>query len=249
MFRCARGSTSLESFHLHINRFIPVIVFNSPPQLSAAMTGLGAPGPRSYNLRMHHALRKMSIEVLGAILRRHTLRPVSRTPRAEPCTEPSYDAIPLRPLSRAERSYDAIPLRPVSRTPRAEPCTELVTYDAIPLRPLSRAERSLCKCRPHGRHGRSGQSGPHLVSLTLESQSRAMTDVQATEVIRLWDSLSAHDRLPTKFPARYRTERLVGRFKRAKAQLAPGVESVRRCFTGGMLVQRKTRTVTATWSP
>ncbi|KAG1647743.1 hypothetical protein GQR58_030352 [Nymphon striatum] len=141
MFRCARGSTSLESFHLHINRFIPVIVFNSPPQLSAAMTGLGAPGPRSYNLRMHHALRKMSIEVLGAILRRHTLRPVSRTPRAEPCTEPSYDAIPLRPLSRAERSYDAIPLRPVSRTPRAEPCTELVTYDAIPLRPLSRAER------------------------------------------------------------------------------------------------------------
>ena len=25
-YRCARGSTSLESFHLHINRFIPGII-------------------------------------------------------------------------------------------------------------------------------------------------------------------------------------------------------------------------------
>ncbi|KAG1647747.1 hypothetical protein GQR58_030363 [Nymphon striatum] len=337
MFRCARGSTSLESFHLHINRFIPGEAIGIEFLYRQTGIPLETLNVEEGDEDVNATVEEVEVEEENASLEDEgfeeidptfpstlllpplpppsrppekaepsydaiPLRPVSRTPRAEPSTEPSYDAIPLRPLSRAERSYDAIPLRPVSRTPRAEPCTE-PSYDAIPLRPLSRAERSYdaiplrpvsrtpraepctepsydaIPLRPLSRAERYYDATPqlppllslpvshtpreletqttsestdvhcvsadltegmaavdnlahYLVSLTLESQSRAMTDVQATEVIRLWDSLSAHDRLPTKFPARYRTERLVGRFKRAKAQLAPGVESVRRCFTG-----------------
>ncbi|XP_051250176.1 uncharacterized protein LOC127359896 [Dicentrarchus labrax] len=79
VYRCARGSTSLESFHLHLNRFIPgesanpwhfqafllegLTRWNEDRAASAAQEG--RPLLRSYSGPLQHSLDQLSQRVLG----------------------------------------------------------------------------------------------------------------------------------------------------------------------------------------
>ncbi|XP_076876832.1 uncharacterized protein LOC143526077 [Brachyhypopomus gauderio] len=79
-YRCARGSTSLESFHLHMNRFIPGTLasdtffqaylvdglarWNEDRRLAAA----GKDQPHSYSGLLKYAANQLSQEVLGRTL-------------------------------------------------------------------------------------------------------------------------------------------------------------------------------------
>ncbi|XP_034557840.1 uncharacterized protein LOC117825948 isoform X1 [Notolabrus celidotus] len=78
-YRCARGSTSLESFHLHLNRFIPGTLASDTffqayllhglarwnEDRAVAATTDGQPQPYSYSHLLRHAANVLAEEVLG----------------------------------------------------------------------------------------------------------------------------------------------------------------------------------------
>ncbi|XP_036943164.1 uncharacterized protein LOC119012987 [Acanthopagrus latus] len=77
-YRCARGSTSLESFHLHLNRFIPGTSASDAHFQAYLLEGLmrwnddrmedavkGAPSIRSYSSALREAVDQLSQKVLG----------------------------------------------------------------------------------------------------------------------------------------------------------------------------------------
>lgn len=76
-YRCARGSTSLESFHLHMNRFIPGTLASDTFFQAYLLDGLarwnedrtmaaeGRSEPHSYSGLLRHAANQLSEEVLG----------------------------------------------------------------------------------------------------------------------------------------------------------------------------------------
>ncbi|XP_030216065.1 uncharacterized protein LOC115546731 [Gadus morhua] len=88
-YRCARGSTSLESFHLHLNRFIPgesanpwhfqafllegLVRWNEDRAASAAQEG--RPLLRTYSGPLQHSLDQLSQRVLGSSLVRDYTKP------------------------------------------------------------------------------------------------------------------------------------------------------------------------------
>ncbi|KAK0153861.1 hypothetical protein N1851_004053 [Merluccius polli] len=89
VYRCARGSTSLESFHLHLNLFIPgesanpwhfqafllegLARWNEDRAASAAQEG--RPLLRSYSGPLQHSLDQLSQRVLGTSLVRDYTKP------------------------------------------------------------------------------------------------------------------------------------------------------------------------------
>ncbi|XP_059907891.1 uncharacterized protein LOC132457639 [Gadus macrocephalus] len=88
-YRCVRGSTSLESFHLHLNRFIPgesanpwhfqafllegLTRWNEDRAASAAQEG--RPLLRTYSGPLQHSLDQLSQRVLGSSLVRDDTKP------------------------------------------------------------------------------------------------------------------------------------------------------------------------------
>ncbi|XP_076460320.1 uncharacterized protein LOC143293387 isoform X2 [Babylonia areolata] len=90
-YRCARGSTSLENFHLHMNRFIPGDSTNdvhyqaylveglarwNQDRASAALEG-GRGQPRTYSGKLKQVISKLSTDVLGK-----NMLPLFKAPRA-----------------------------------------------------------------------------------------------------------------------------------------------------------------------
>ena len=81
-FRCARGSTSLESFHLHIARFIPGSTANDTTFQAYLLEGMvrwnqdrGAkavqgqpPAERTYNSALQHEINRLATVVHGEAL-------------------------------------------------------------------------------------------------------------------------------------------------------------------------------------
>ncbi|CAL8358257.1 unnamed protein product [Merluccius merluccius] len=103
VYRCARGSTSLESFHLHLNRFIPgesanpwhfqafllegLARWNEDRAASAAQEG--RPLLRSYSGPLQHSLDQLSQRVLGTSLVRDYTKPREYTGEpSRPTTAP-----------------------------------------------------------------------------------------------------------------------------------------------------------------
>lgn len=90
-YRCARGSTSLESFHLHLNRFIPGTSANDVNYQAFLLEGLyrwnqdrasqavevEAPLCHTYSGLLRHAVNQLSQTVLG-----NPLDPAFQHPRA-----------------------------------------------------------------------------------------------------------------------------------------------------------------------
>ncbi|XP_069106499.1 uncharacterized protein [Argopecten irradians] len=79
-YRCARGSTSLESFHLHMNRFIPGTLASdvdfqvylldgvhrwNQDRSRVATTEREGQGPLSYDVSLRHSVNRLSQDVLG----------------------------------------------------------------------------------------------------------------------------------------------------------------------------------------
>ncbi|KAJ8370901.1 hypothetical protein SKAU_G00109290 [Synaphobranchus kaupii] len=89
VFRCARGSTSLESFHLHLNRFIPGDRANAMHFQAFLLDGLvrwnenraaaAVEGPAQpllcYSGHLQHSLNQLAQEVLGQSLVKDYTKP------------------------------------------------------------------------------------------------------------------------------------------------------------------------------
>ncbi|KAJ8370904.1 hypothetical protein SKAU_G00109320 [Synaphobranchus kaupii] len=89
VFRCARGSTSLESFHLHLNRFIPGGRANAMHFQAFLLDGLvrwnenraaaAVEGPAQpllcYSGHLQHSLNQLAQEVLGQSLVKDYTKP------------------------------------------------------------------------------------------------------------------------------------------------------------------------------
>ncbi|KAH3819730.1 hypothetical protein DPMN_121473 [Dreissena polymorpha] len=79
MYRCARGSTSLESFHLHLARFIPGTLANEVLFQAYLVEGLSRwnqnrgdnavsvakDEPHCYSQQLRHEVNRLSSDVLG----------------------------------------------------------------------------------------------------------------------------------------------------------------------------------------
>ena len=64
---------------------------------------------------------------------------------------------------------------------------------------------------------------------SLRDQSRALTNDQASHIIRLWNDLSDYDKRPSKLNPRYQPAVKSGRFKsRSATNVTSGVESTKR---------------------
>ncbi|XP_071963285.1 uncharacterized protein [Antedon mediterranea] len=93
VYRCARGSTSLESFHLHLNRFIPgerasdvhfqaylmdgLVRWNT--NRAVAATQSGAPHPNTYSGLHQHGLNTLAEQVFGKKLYNSFVLPIKYT--------------------------------------------------------------------------------------------------------------------------------------------------------------------------
>lgn len=63
----------------------------------------------------------------------------------------------------------------------------------------------------------------------LREHSLALSEVEARNIVVLWDGLSSFDKRKTAYPARYQDTLTKGRFRATKKIVAPGVESTKRC--------------------
>ena len=71
--------------------------------------------------------------------------------------------------------------------------------------------------------------------VTLADSQMALTNIQADEIIRLWNDLDDYDKQPTVFSPRHKEKLVKGRFKSPKKRtnlVVPGLDSTKRCFLG-----------------
>ena len=67
----------------------------------------------------------------------------------------------------------------------------------------------------------------HLVALKDQS-ALSLSNVQANEIITLWQRLSDYDKQRIVYSERFQRKQLQGRFKSARSTVSPGVESTKR---------------------
>ena len=90
VYRCARGSTFLESFHSHLKNFIPGTTANdqnfqayllegivcwNEDRVSASVQGQKVGGLRTYNTKLHFAANELSNKVYGRPLHANVQHP------------------------------------------------------------------------------------------------------------------------------------------------------------------------------
>ncbi|XP_073719234.1 uncharacterized protein [Misgurnus anguillicaudatus] len=66
----------------------------------------------------------------------------------------------------------------------------------------------------------------------LREHRLALTGEESEQIINLWQALGEFDKKKTTYSPRHQTNLKQGRFRASKKNVAPGVESTRRCFIG-----------------
>ncbi|KAK0146403.1 hypothetical protein N1851_014286 [Merluccius polli] len=255
VYRCARDSTSLESFHLHLNRFIPGIWLTRWNEDRAAFAAQeGRPLLRSYSGPLQHSLDQLSQRVLGTreligieYLYSQTGR-VLQDVSLDPDTPDTPD-VPLTPPTEegsdvAHEEVDDLTLHvpdvpapqmdPRSGQPADAPAPEpsrLTTDPTPPAGPRQSLSRLLRGPDDQPGYLAVVQLATALVGLRYDL---ALSDGRVDELIRLYEALSTYDRARVAYPPRYRDRPARGCFMAAKPNCAstPGVESLRRCLVG-----------------
>ncbi|XP_028513840.1 uncharacterized protein LOC114574708 [Exaiptasia diaphana] len=192
-YRCARGTTSLESFHKHIARFIQgesasdmhlldgLMRWNADCAVDAVYPGCRPKdNPETYNALHTKALNTLSQEVLDLE------------------DDEGFDEVEDETLENAVMKKDFAGPGNVQGYGQVQALAE------------------------------------YLVSLR-GSDTMAISNSQAKDIVRMWNKLDAYDKKPTKFAPRHRTKLAKGKFKQPKKRssiVIPGLDSTKRSFLG-----------------
>ncbi|RVE68755.1 hypothetical protein OJAV_G00094820 [Oryzias javanicus] len=219
-YRCARGSTSLESFHLHLNRFIPGEFLGIEylySQTGKTLTPMLQTPEEEDRLVESVSDKDLQDEGFGEDTVEDITVPVLCDPHHDAVTSPSSSAPPLlsaSPDASSGQHLSSVPVSP-SHT-ESSPCSE--------------AEAAVVG--PDGIAGwdKVQDLASYLVGLREASY---LTEPQVTEAIRLWTALPDFDKKRVIYQPRHQPQLTHGRFKAPKTfGVTPGVESVKRCLIG-----------------
>ncbi|MEQ2163478.1 hypothetical protein GOODEAATRI_030546, partial [Goodea atripinnis] len=230
VYRCARGSTSLESFHLHLNRFIPgtsasgchfqmyllegLTRWNTDRAQAAA--GAEKAGMKCYAGQKQHTLFQLTQRLLGETLVESYSKPLKYT----------GELIGMSYLyAQTGRELQMFPDDP----DEPDGAEEILLEDDE----ASEEDRLLdVTVGPDGAPGYQ-----HVVRLARRlvelCRKGCISNAEVEEIVGLWQNLPEVDKGPIAFPSRYKEALTKGRFKKAKTYAPgtvaqPGLESMKR---------------------
>ncbi|RVE55461.1 hypothetical protein OJAV_G00236090 [Oryzias javanicus] len=233
-YRCARGSTSLESFHLHLNRFIPGTLASDVFFQAYLLDGLARwnedravaattddQQPCSYNHLLRHAANSLSGEVLGKEIVPYT-EPRKYTGELLG-VEYLYHQTGkiLQDYRKAVEESETTDLEIEERFHEPEDCEDITVPTLEP--------DSVGPDNIEG-YGAVQELASFLVG--FRDRNLVVTEDEVNHIISLWQSLSDYDKCKTVYSKRHQAHLKQGRFRATKKIVAPGVESTRRCFIG-----------------
>ncbi|RXN21173.1 Epithelial-stromal interaction 1 [Labeo rohita] len=230
-YRCARGSTSLESFHLHLNRFIPGELLGMEylySQTGKTLTPVLQNPEEEDRLVEKVDDQDLQDEGFDEEITEDITVPVLY--EDDPCRDlrnsPSSLPLPQSPASLAEPSTSS-----GGDGQHLAPAPSVMSQPSEPGSSLS-DEAQGAVVGPDGIAGwdKVQNLAGYLVGLR---EAPYLTDLQVTEAIRLWTALSDFDKQRINYQPRHQPQLTHGRFKAPnRSGVTPGVESVKRCLIG-----------------
>ncbi|KAK1802494.1 hypothetical protein P4O66_022146, partial [Electrophorus voltai] len=221
VYRCARGSTSLESFHLHLNYFVPGtsvsalhfqayllegLVRWNEDRVAAAVEG-SDPTQVCYSGQLQHYANQLSQQLLGLQLAEDYTRPGGYTGE----------------LIGVEYLYSQTGVVLQEDLGRDPDFPDGISDEDLPEREdegFEDVDESLGPDSVPGYH--------HVVNLAFVTQQRV------DSIVPLWDKLPESDEGGVAYPPRHRDRLIKGRFKssHSKTSVVAGTESLKHCFLG-----------------
>ncbi|KAI4793352.1 hypothetical protein KUCAC02_032782 [Chaenocephalus aceratus] len=217
VYRCARGSTSLESFHLHLHRFIPgssargtffqmfllegLTRWNEDRAKAAA----GAEGAGCYSGQEQYTLQQLTQQLFQITLVECYVKPLPYT----------GELIGISYLyNQTGKVLQALPEDP-DEPDDSEEMTTAVNVRAPGYQQVRRLAHGLVEICEKG----------------------DITQEEVEVLVGLWQNLLDVDKDLVVYPSRYRAQLTQGRFKKSKTSTAdseavPGLESMKRCMVG-----------------
>ncbi|KAK5900198.1 hypothetical protein CesoFtcFv8_009594 [Champsocephalus esox] len=243
------GSTSLESFHLHLNRFIPGTYLKHVLNQKSQRV-LGRQLVKDFTKPAEYTGELIGVEFLyrqtGKVLEDVSLDPDIPDEAAaiqsleevdegieEDVEDPTVFQPDIPSTSAAARSGDP------ADEPRSEPSGPAAPHQPDPPEaPEAPAQQSSSDSEEE-MQGPDGQPGyQHVLKLAkalLEARSlQGFSDKRVDDLMALWQRLPEPDRRRVVYPPRHRERQPKGRFKAAKGKntSCPGKESLQRCLLG-----------------
>nr|CAB3262884.1 uncharacterized protein LOC100184639 [Phallusia mammillata] len=249
VYRCGRGSTSLESFHLHLNRFIPgtsASGANFQAYLLEGITRWNAdrrdaaydwpepPTLRTYNVALQDAANQLSIPVLNK-----PLLPTFRAPG-------KYTGEKIGIEYLVAQTDVALPTFVESLITEVDEGissdTELLEEpDSIEEDPELEFEHVPDQGEEYMSHTTVDASGlpgwdkvDKLAAVLVDLEGQAVPDNVCQEIVSLWGNLNVGDKRPLRFVPNFPVTSGTGRFRRTKRRSHHvGAQSAARTFTSG----------------
>ncbi|CAM4568842.1 unnamed protein product [Leuciscus chuanchicus] len=239
-YRCARGSTSLESFHLHLNRFIPGELLGIEylySQTGKTLTPVLQNPEEEDRLVEEIDDQDLQDEGFEEDITEDITVPVlyENDPCGDLANSPSSVPQPQSPASLADVSMADVSLAEPSTSSREgqhlAPAPSVLSQPSDTGSSLS-DETQGAVIGPDGIAGwdKVQDLAGYLVGLR---EAPYLTDLQVTEAIQLWTALHDTDKQRVNYQPRHQPQLTHGRFKAPKRSgVTPGVESVKRCLIG-----------------
>ncbi|XP_071500121.1 uncharacterized protein [Diadema antillarum] len=202
VYRCARGSTSLESFHLHLNRFIPGTQANNVhyqayllegvhrwncDRAAAAVTAQG-PSHTSYGSSIEHEMEKTSQELFGKAINPTLVAPRKYTGELIGLEylfhQNNQELLPLDPdeAEGDDEGSDAGFLAEEDLEDPTQPPPE------VPARPASTSQSDVASASRRSRLGTDGSQAPATVARDTVTRALATVSRAPATVSRAPDS-------------------------------------------------------------
>ncbi|KAJ7983613.1 hypothetical protein DPEC_G00375190 [Dallia pectoralis] len=253
VYRCARGSTSLESFHLHINRFIPGTSANAMHFQAFLLDGLvrwnenraaaaveGQEQPLlSYSGHLQHSLNELSQLVLGVrLVKDHT---VPREYTGELLGVEYLYSQTGKVLQDASVDPDVpdevaaiqeLDVEDEGFEDAGDNVEDPTIHVALPLPDALSSSSAVATTS-----GRDSQPGYQHVcnlakALVQVRKCSGLSDSRVDRLIELWQALPEPDQRRVVYPPRHKDKLVKGRFKATKCPGVAGRESLQRVMVG-----------------
>ncbi|KAI4793351.1 hypothetical protein KUCAC02_032781 [Chaenocephalus aceratus] len=213
VYRCARGSTSLESFHLHLHRLLcegdllQMFLLEGLTRWNEdrAKAAAGAEGAGCYSGQEQYTLQQLTQQLFQITLVECYVKPLPYT----------GELIGISYLyNQTGKVLQALPEDP-DEPDDSEEMTTAVNVRAPGYQQVRRLAHGLVEICEKG----------------------DITQEEVEVLVGLWQNLLDVDKDLVVYPSRYRAQLTQGRFKKSKTSTAdseavPGLESMKRCMVG-----------------
>ncbi|KAJ7985054.1 hypothetical protein DPEC_G00361160 [Dallia pectoralis] len=244
VLRCARGSTSMESFHLHLNRFIPGTSASAEHFQAYLLEGLtrwnedraeaAALGDRQQSLHSYdgvaqYAINKLSQQLMGCSLVTDYTKPAKYT----------GELIGVEYLYSQTGGHHQVLDSNLGMDPDVpDGIPEEMETEQSESRSASPSLPAVCLDQEEDEYmGPDRVGGYQHVVLLAKCLVRLLegpwiSNRQANEIVALWERLRDVDKMAVVYPERFRDRVLQGRFRNSKTTVTQGKDSMQRSLLG-----------------